>query len=177
MSRLLAHVGLAVVSRTDAGDIGRHVFATFAERHDVVDLRVDGSVRIPEHRMLAPWGLVARYRYRRTAICYWRDPADGRQKRPSNTFMKMELGGHPTIRPFGPSGVSPLRPFSSPPAAAGVAINRAATVRCHARSVPMPQEGARNVTDREGINGRLCSGCAHFNDRVRELRSRGVRCD
>jgi hypothetical protein len=81
---------------------GRHVFATFAERHDVVDLRVDGSVRIPEHRMLAPWGLVARYRYRRTAICYWRDPADGRRKRPSNTFMKMELGGHPTIRRWGP---------------------------------------------------------------------------
>jgi hypothetical protein len=36
MSRLLAHVGLAVVRRTDAGDISRHVFATFAERHDVV---------------------------------------------------------------------------------------------------------------------------------------------
>jgi hypothetical protein len=74
---------------------GRHVFATFAERRDVVDLRVDGSVRIHEHRMLAPWGLVAPYRYRRTAICYWRDPADGRQKRPSNTFTKWNSGGHP----------------------------------------------------------------------------------
>jgi hypothetical protein len=58
-----------------------------------------------------------------------------------------------------------------------VRINRAATIRCHPRSAPTANEGARNGTDREDNNALPCSGCARSNGNVRELWTRGVRCD
>jgi hypothetical protein len=41
---------------------------------------------------------------------------------------------------------------------------------------PNANEGARNANDRE-VNARPHSGCARFNDRLRELWPRGMRCD
>jgi hypothetical protein len=41
---------------------------------------------------------------------------------------------------------------------------------------PNANEGARNANDRE-VNARPRSGCARFNDGLRELWPRGMRCD
>ena len=60
--RSLAHMRLAMVRRTDTGNICQHIFATFAEGHDVMNLRVGRAILAHERRMRAAGNLAVMVR-------------------------------------------------------------------------------------------------------------------